>query len=756
MCCQCPASRSPSRKTKKARLDDSNSSGATLSLIGDGSTSFGSLTPTPIHVPQFTSTPRKATTEARVRSLSRDSDSLAGPHDQMEVFPTDFGQPLPPLTPVPSISGSQPVGGSIYAPPFPLTTGAGGATLNSAQAEEFYTLTSECRLLSIGLARGFCQLSGEEAVGQLQVLTTTQILRKPRGDASNAWEESYAPLLAHVMKFDTKLGTYLDDANKDMTDKATEIWTHIQAVATASDMTPDEHLGLALFLLDRLLVISPGLSFWQDIPFSLVLGPKAITFRRRVNTSHSIPPAPDNSGDAQSNSKASLPPAQVGQATPRSLERNFPDGPGKPVPQITADFEKALPLKHSSPMKTTRLTQESTTDESPKKLQKDDSDSEQSTSSESSIKEEAEIEPAGNSGEDVSGGDRIKVNNAPDGTSLTPGTPLQSGDSDSSEEEDDWEGVISDSTRAAKSSDEDKPAATSTSRDSQGVAPLSLTLLLVKHSEKIWHSKHGADACRLDTHLKNFQTDLGKPDKAVWAKRETMKCGKKHKDPLGAHLEYMKARKVFEPLASSAYGLCHFYDVGMKATKGSVPISCPIPKVPVMPSQLKALLHKGRRQGHPLLIMAITGEVVTPHGLLSKLHMLGALQHLPMKCEDYPVDQPRMKTSFCPFCSYHCCNDSTFLNHIVSFHYDAGYSCGKCVEEVFITSQSFKVHFKECDSLSCDSTDANVTCHNPRRPVKDESPCRRQEQPPKKASVKGDEHAPTGTSRHKKKKAQKK
>ena len=69
------------------------------------------------------------------------------------------------------------------------------------------------------------------------------------------------------MKFDAKLETYLGDANKDMTDKATEIWTGIQAVATVLDMTPDVHLGLALFLLDRLLVISLGLSFCQDIPF---------------------------------------------------------------------------------------------------------------------------------------------------------------------------------------------------------------------------------------------------------------------------------------------------------------------------------------------------------------------------------------------------------------------------------------------------------------------------------------------------------
>ena len=153
-------------------------------------------------------------------------------------------------------------------------------------------------------------------------------------------------------------------------------------------------------------MISLGLSFWQDIPFSLALRPKAITSQRRAGSSHSIPQTPDDSGDAQSNSKASLPLAQVGQAALRSCEKNSVDEPGKPAPQITADFEKALPLKHSSPVKTTRLTQESTADvEFPEKPQKDDSDSEQSTSTESSIEEETEIEPAGSGGEDVSSGD---------------------------------------------------------------------------------------------------------------------------------------------------------------------------------------------------------------------------------------------------------------------------------------------------------------------------------------------------------------
>ena len=160
------------------------------------------------------------------------------------------------------------------------------------------------------------------------------------------------------------------------------------------------------------------------------------------------------------------------------------------------DFEKAPLLKHSSLVKTMRLIQESTADiEFPKKPQKDDSDSEQSTSSESSTEEEAEIEPAGSGGEDVNSGDQTKVNDTHDGTSLMPGTPLQSGDSESSEEEEGSEGMISDSTDAVESTDEDKPATASTSKDSQRVALLSLIPLLVKHGEKIRHSKCRADAC---------------------------------------------------------------------------------------------------------------------------------------------------------------------------------------------------------------------------------------------------------------------
>ena len=97
-------------------------------------------------------------------------------------------------------------------------------------------------------------------------------------------------------------------------------------------------------------------------------------------------------------------------------------------------------------------------------------------------------------GEDGSGGDQTKINNTHNGTSPMPGTPLQSGNSKSSEEEEEQEGVISDSTHVAESLDEDKPAATSTSRDSQGVVLLSLTPLLVKHDKKIQCSKCWADA----------------------------------------------------------------------------------------------------------------------------------------------------------------------------------------------------------------------------------------------------------------------
>ena len=243
------ASKSPSHKIKKAQLDDSNSSRATLFLIGDGSVSFRSLTPTAFHTPQFTSTPEKAMTKARAYSLSRDSDSLAGPHDQMEVFLMYFGQSLPPTTLVSSISGSQLVSGSMYAPPFPPTTlrhhtelGTSGGTLHARLQMQAPQCQPCTQLLPALWGRGCEQVASSSC-------HPGDPVQAPR-DTSNAWEESYAPLLTHVTKFNAKLGTYLGDANKDMTDKAKEIWMCIQAMATALDMSPNMHLGLTLFLLD--------------------------------------------------------------------------------------------------------------------------------------------------------------------------------------------------------------------------------------------------------------------------------------------------------------------------------------------------------------------------------------------------------------------------------------------------------------------------------------------------------------------------
>ena len=105
VCHQCQASKSPSSKIKKAWLDDSSSSGATLSLIRDGSTSFRSLTPTPFHTPQFTSMPGKATTKARVCSLSRDSNHWLAPMIRRKSSQWTSGGHFLPLHPFPASQG---------------------------------------------------------------------------------------------------------------------------------------------------------------------------------------------------------------------------------------------------------------------------------------------------------------------------------------------------------------------------------------------------------------------------------------------------------------------------------------------------------------------------------------------------------------------------------------------------------------------------------------------------------------------------
>ena len=59
-----------------------------------------------------------------------------------------------------------------------------------------------------------------------------------------------------------------------------------------------------------------------------------------------------------------------------------------------------------------------------------------------------------------------------------------------------------------------------------------------------------------------------------------------------------------------------------------------------------------------------------------------------------------MKLSSCPFCAYAGGNDLSYLNHIITAHYNASYGCGKCLKQVFVSSTALHTHKKVCTRLS--------------------------------------------------------
>ena len=82
--------------------------------------------------------------------------------------------------------------------------------------------------------------------------------------------------------------------------------------------------------------------------------------------------------------------------------------------------------------------------------------------------------------------------------------------------------------------------------------------------------------------------------------------------------------------------------------------------------------------------------------LLLELHSKDSLRHLPMELKPDAGRKAIKKLSLCLFCLYNSNNDLLYMNHIMCGQYNANYSCGQCLKEVFITDQQLKNHLKIC------------------------------------------------------------
>ena len=172
---------------------------------------------------------------------------------------------------------------------------------------------------------------------------------------------------------------------------------------------------------------------------------------------------------------------------------------------------------------------------------------------------------------------------------------------------------------------------------------------------------------------------------------EHRKVQPNHMDPVGPPLEYICDCQVFDGVRSDIYNLCRFYILGMMGD----PPEFPTPQEPATLGQVRDLLKLACTIGRPYLILVHSADSVMAMSLLRELHTATCLWWLQVDLRDKSV-----KLSFCPFCSYAGGNDLSYLNHIIIVHYNASYSCGKCLKQAFISFSVLHTHKKVCLGLT--------------------------------------------------------
>ena len=165
----------------------------------------------------------------------------------------------------------------------------------------------------------------------------------------------------------------------------------------------------------------------------------------------------------------------------------------------------------------------------------------------------------------------------------------------------------------------------------------------------------------------------------------------------------MKTRWVFKVKKTNEYDLCHFYHMG---TFWEFPI-LPSPHEPASCNMLKNLLEAVQVVKHINLLMTFARDSAMAICLLQELHDKDSMKCLTLqpKPDKQDVDSKPIKTlSFCPFFLYHGRNNISYMNHIVSAHYNVAYSCGKCLKVVLLSGQQLKTHIKVCMGFPKDDT----------------------------------------------------
>ena len=216
-----------------------------------------------------------------------------------------------------------------------------------------------------------------------------------------------------------------------------------------------------------------------------------------------------------------------------------------------------------------------------------------------------------------------------------------------------------------------------------------------------------AFACLMDEGFSMWWDQKIKDGLEQWSKWDMMTCdhadpSKKAKspDPLGTPIEYMESCGIFQPMKTSEFELCHFYQM---EESGDFPNFLKHHESATS-QDVHSLLEKARKKGCPNLVVALSQDAVTAVALLKKLHTSASLWCLKMETLTEAAGKPMWKVSFCPFCKYCGSNNPSHLNHIICAHYKASFGCGCYLGKVYSTGQALNEHMQGCKGLKTDVT----------------------------------------------------
>ena len=177
------------------------------------------------------------------------------------------------------------------------------------QANNIFSLVSECQALSIRLAKEFHVLSGLEAIHRNSIQGTvheTPNLGHSAWEAAYsailwddvmeaeceatthhlcskvdaAWKEMHEVMYNHQLKYDQQLATFLKETEANLSNMRDQVWATVRALTENEGITFNDCLSLTLQVLHLLPQIPVDISFQTQIPLTMAYCPESSLYRR--------------------------------------------------------------------------------------------------------------------------------------------------------------------------------------------------------------------------------------------------------------------------------------------------------------------------------------------------------------------------------------------------------------------------------------------------------------------------------------------